>query len=255
MMMPGIRWLVMVVAEIGNPRAATCNIKLAPARRFSLAAERRRGFAAESLESACSWWIAARRLACSRAAEFYTHERVPRERVLMADDPDESTPQSGYESPSTRRPASAEGTLAAEAAKERRDPYAAFRFPYFTFYSVGNLISVIGRLMLLIAVEWEIYERTNSATALGLVGLAIALPVVFLSLPAGYVADRYNRRTIVLVTQALSAICSVALAFISFHHLDLPAWPILQSGNALLGKIAACSNGTRRTGSTTCRCR
>jgi MFS family permease len=156
----------------------------------------------------------------------------------MADDPNEPAPLPGYEVPSTRRPASAEGTTV-ETQQARRDPYAAFRFPYFTFYSVGNLISVIGRLMLLIAVEWEIYERTNSATALGLVGLVIALPVVFLSLPAGYVADRYNRRTIVLVTQALSAICSIALALISFHHLNLPAWPILQSGNVLLGNIAS----------------
>src|SRR3712207_1912390 len=109
-----------------------------------------------------------------------------------------------YERPDSRRPTTAEGSL--EPRPARHDPYAAFRFRGFSMYSAGNFISVIGRLMLLIAVEWEIYERTNSATALGLVGLAIALPVLFLSLPAGHVADRYSRKTIILWSQALSAL-------------------------------------------------
>ena len=120
----------------------------------------------------------------------------------------------------------------------KHDPYGAFRFQNFSFYSAGNLISVIGRQMLMISVEWEIYARTNSATALGLVGLAIALPVVLLSLPAGYIADRYNRKTIVLISQAVSAICSTALALVSWKHLAIPAWPALQTGNNLLANVA-----------------
>ncbi len=111
----------------------------------------------------------------------------------------------------------------------KHDPYAAFRFPAFRFYTAGNLISVIGRLMFIVAVEWEIYARTHSATALGLVGLVIALPVVLLSLPAGHIADRFPRKRIVLVTQALSAICSLALAFVSWQHLAIPNWAFLQA--------------------------
>src|SRR5438046_2015022 len=114
-----------------------------------------------------------------------------------------------YESPRSDRPTTAEGTL--EWPGGKHDPYAAFRFSAFGFYTSGNLISVIGRLMLMVAVEWEIYARTHSATALGLVGLMIALPVVSLSLPAGHIADRYQRKYIVLVTQAASAICSLAV--------------------------------------------
>ncbi len=67
----------------------------------------------------------------------------------------------------------------------------------------------------------------------GLVGLAIALPVVLLSLPAGHMADRYSRKAILLCTQAVGAVCSLALALISWYHLAIPAWPILQSGNAI----------------------
>ncbi|MEP6955216.1 MAG: MFS transporter [Chthoniobacterales bacterium] len=160
---------------------------------------------------------------------------MPAGRAVMAERKPHAPPP-GYERPSSERPASGEGALDPKPGKH--DPYAAFRFANFSFYAAGNLISVIGRQMLMISIEWEIYARTNSATALGLVGLAIALPVVLLSLPAGYVADRYNRRTIVLWSQALSALCSLALAFVSLRHLAIPAWPILRAGNHLLGGIA-----------------
>ena len=154
----------------------------------------------------------------------------------MADE-EPHAPQPPYEAPRAARPTTAEGTLERPLAKH--DPYAAFRFRAFGYYTAGNLISVIGRLMFIVAVEWEIYERTHSATALGLVGLVIALPVVLLSLPAGHIADRFPRKRIVLVTQAISAVCSLALAYVSWQHLAIPNWPILEAGNRFLSSIAA----------------
>src|SRR5438045_2076504 len=118
-------------------------------------------------------------------------------------------PPPPYEAARTERSTTAEGIL--EPRPEKHDPYAAFRISAFRFYTAGNLISVIGRLMFIVAVEWEMYARTHSATALGLVGLVIALPVVLLSLPAGHIADRFPRKRIVLVTQALGSVCSLAL--------------------------------------------
>src|SRR5256714_3535411 len=144
-------------------------------------------------------------------------------------------PQPPYESPRAERATTAEGTLERPA---KHDPYAAFRYSGFSFYTTGNLISVIGRLMFIVAVEWEMYARTHSATALGLVGLVIALPVVLLSLPAGHGADRFPRKRIVLVTQALSAICSLALAYVSWKHLRIPDSAILRAGNHFLFSIA-----------------
>src|SRR3979411_1227168 len=102
------------------------------------------------------------------------------------------------------------------------DPYAAFRSRGFSFFTSGNLLSIIGRQMLAVAVEWEIYARTHSATALGLVGLVIAIPVVALSLPAGPLADRFSRKQIILVPQVFSALTSAALAFVSWKHLVIP---------------------------------
>src|SRR5262252_4220168 len=105
-----------------------------------------------------------------------------------------------FRSPDPQRPAV---PLPIESAPPVHDPYAAFRFGDFSLFTVGNLLSITGRLMLAVAVEWEIYARTHSATALGLVGLAIAIPVVTLSLPAGHLADRISRKHIILVTQVL----------------------------------------------------
>src|SRR5437867_13312780 len=105
---------------------------------------------------------------------------------------------SSSRSPGSQRPAI---PLPIEKAPRGHDPYAAFRFADFSLFTAGNLLSITGRLMLAVAVEWEIYARTHSATALGLVGLVIAVPVVALSLPAGHLADRFSRKHIILVSQ------------------------------------------------------
>jgi len=133
-----------------------------------------------------------------------------------------------------RRPA--EGST--RVTRQRHDPYAAFRSSSYSFFTAGNLLSIAGRQMLAVAVEWEIYARTHSATALGLVGLAIAVPVVCLSLPAGHLADRLSRKHIILVSQFFSAICSLALAFVSLKHLAIPQFSALRHANHFLASIA-----------------
>jgi MFS family permease len=119
------------------------------------------------------------------------------------------------------------------------DPYAAFRSRGFRFFTSGNLLSIIGRQMLAVAVEWEIYRRTHSATALGLVGLVFAIAIVGLSLPAGHLADRISRKHIILVSQIFSAITSALLALVSWQHLAIPQLSILQACNRGLTAIAS----------------
>ena len=140
-----------------------------------------------------------------------------------------------YESPEGQRPAV---TPPIELERRAHDPYAAFRFGGFRLFTAGNLLSIAGRLMLAVAVEWEIYARTHSATALGLVGLVIALPVVALSLPAGHLADRFSRKHIILVSQIFSVFTSLALALVSWKHLSIPPIPVLREGNRALAAIA-----------------
>src|ERR1043166_6797127 len=141
-----------------------------------------------------------------------------------------------YESPEGERPAV---TPPIELERRPHDPYAAFRFGGFALFTAGNLLSITGRLMLAVAVEWEIYARTHSATALGLVGLVIAVPVVALSLPAGHLADRISRKHIILVSQIFSAITSLALALVSWKHLAIPQIAPLRAGNHALAAVAA----------------
>lgn len=118
------------------------------------------------------------------------------------------------------------------------DPYAAFRSRGFRFFTTGNLLSLTGRQMLAVAVEWEIYRRTHSATALGLVGLVFAIAVVGFSLPAGHLADRISRKQIILVSQVFSAITSALLALVSWQHLAIPQLSILRACNGGLTAIA-----------------
>src|SRR5436305_2396315 len=120
----------------------------------------------------------------------------------------------------------------------RHDPYAAFRSRGFRFFTSGNLLSILGRQMLAVAVEWEIDRRTHSATALGLVGLVFAIPIVGLSLPAGHLADRISRKHIILVAQIFSSITSALLALVSWQHLAIPQMAILRSCNNGLAALA-----------------
>src|SRR5438477_10832214 len=90
------------------------------------------------------------------------------------------------------------------------DPYAAFRFANFNLYMAGNFLAIVGRQMLVVAVELEIYRRTHSATALGLVGLVLAIAGVRLPLPAGHLADQYSRQHIIIIAQFLGAIAAAA---------------------------------------------
>jgi MFS family permease len=143
---------------------------------------------------------------------------------------------SSYRSPQSQRPAV---PLPIEGKPRPHDPYAAFRFGDFSLFTAGNLLSITGRLMLAVAVEWEIYGLTHSATALGLVGLVIAVPVVTLSLPAGHLADRFSRKHIILISQIFSAVTSAALAIVSWKHLSIPSIPLLREGNHALAGIAA----------------
>src|SRR2546421_2373800 len=140
-----------------------------------------------------------------------------------------------YESPIGQRP---EITGAIVPPPPRHDPYSAFRSRGFRFFTTGNLLSILGRQMLAVAVEWEIYQRTHSATALGLVGLVFAIPIVGFSLPAGHLADRISRKHIILVSQIFSAITSALLALVSWQHLAIPQMSILRSCNHALSAVA-----------------
>src|ERR1700716_2727556 len=77
---------------------------------------------------------------------------------------------------------------------------------------VGEFISSIGDWLYLVALLVIVYERSNDAVLLGIVGAARVLPYVLLSVPAGIVADRFDRRLILLATDLPRGAVLVAMA-------------------------------------------
>ncbi|MBL9214069.1 MAG: MFS transporter [Opitutaceae bacterium] len=119
-----------------------------------------------------------------------------------------------------------------------RDPYSALRHAGYRRYLAGNLLSNVGRQALSVAAAWQIYQWTNSATALGLVGFFNVLPLLALILPAGALADRVDRRLIIMRSMVVSALLSAALVATSHFHAAIPALPVLRDANALLHRVA-----------------
>jgi MFS family permease len=99
---------------------------------------------------------------------------------------------------------------------DRHDPYAPLRYRDYRLLLTGRFISSFANEMLTFAIGWELWLRTHSAFALGMVGLVQVIPVLLLSLPAGHVADQYNRRRIVILTELALAVCVLGLAWLSY---------------------------------------
>lgn len=109
-----------------------------------------------------------------------------------------------------------------ESAAESADrPYALLRNRDFTFYMVGRLVAMLGQQMLGMALGWEIFERTGSAMDLGYVGLAQMVPMFLLTLPAGHVADSYNRKWIMVLMTAVAAATNLGLAAVSISRAPI----------------------------------
>ncbi len=94
-------------------------------------------------------------------------------------------------------------------------PYAIFRNADYTRYLIARFIASFGMQMLVAAVDWELFRRTGSALALGYVGLALMVPMILCTLPAGHVADRFNRKHIILISTLVLGVASFGLMLVS----------------------------------------
>src|SRR5262249_58997410 len=83
----------------------------------------------------------------------------------------------------------------------------------FALFWLARLASTMGYQMLALTIGWQIYEITNSAFDLGLVGLIQFVPAVVLTLLIGHAADRYDRRLIVRVAQGVYVLAAVMITF------------------------------------------
>jgi MFS family permease len=87
------------------------------------------------------------------------------------------------------------------------DGRAAFRYPSFVLFQTARFCIVLATEMQSVAVGWQVYEITKRPLDLGLVGLAQFLPGILLFLVSGHVADRYDRRKLIIICYVGFALC------------------------------------------------
>ncbi|RIK46547.1 MAG: MFS transporter, partial [Chloroflexi bacterium] len=104
--------------------------------------------------------------------------------------------------------------------------FSALRFRDYRLLWTGNFVTQTGQWMQQVALGWLVLDLTGSATYLGLVGFARGIPMLFMSLPAGVLADRMDRRKLLLVAQLVAAALAVILAVLVVTGLVRP-WHVL----------------------------
>src|SRR6202795_4004811 len=82
----------------------------------------------------------------------------------------------------------------------------------FRLYWIGQLVSLIGTWMQSVAQGWLMHRLTHSAFMLGLLGFTQFLPVLLLSLWAGVVVDRMDKRKLLLITQSCALLQAATIA-------------------------------------------
>jgi MFS family permease len=106
------------------------------------------------------------------------------------------------------------------------DPIASLRHRGYLIFLIGSVISNVGNQMRTITVGWEVFKRTGDQRYLAYIGLTLALPVILLALPSGAAADRYSRRSIIMIAQLGLAASGLGLAWASAWGVSLP-WTFL----------------------------
>ena len=92
-----------------------------------------------------------------------------------------------------------------------KDPYAALRYPEYSNFIAATLLFTIALLVQEVALGYELYTITRDPLALGLTGLAEAVPFIGLSLYGGHIADRKSKRQIILWSVAVITASSLFL--------------------------------------------
>jgi MFS family permease len=113
-----------------------------------------------------------------------------------------------------------------EQAAPNKNVFSILRHRDFRLFWFGACLSFIGTWVQIIAMGLLVYHRTNSKAALGIIGLAGGLPTTALMLFGGVIADRVNKRKLVVVTQTLFALNALILAMLTWTD-TIQIWHII----------------------------
>ena len=104
---------------------------------------------------------------------------------------------------------------------KKRDPYLALRYKEFRAYVLARFLITIALTMQAVIIGYEVYELTNSKMLLGLIGLTEAIPAIGIALYGGYVADKSEKRNMLVAFISLyTVMCALLLVF---THSDMIA--------------------------------
>lgn len=115
----------------------------------------------------------------------------------------------------------------------------------YRFLWISSVLTQIAQWMLQVATGWLMLELTNSALWVGMLGFAGGIPFLFVAAPAGALAERYDRRQILLVSQVSSFLVTLGLALSVLAQHATPL--LLLLATLANGALLAANNATRQT--------
>src|ERR1700760_4737570 len=104
------------------------------------------------------------------------------------------------------------------SGRQPRRGMEAFESRDFRRYQLARAAVILGAEAQSLAVAWQVYSITNRALDLGYTGLALFLPGLLFLLPAGHVADRFDRRLVILTCYTLQVFCTAALLWLAISE-------------------------------------
>lgn len=106
--------------------------------------------------------------------------------------------------------------LLAKVGSEFGQTFRSLKNPAYRTYAIGHIISMTGSQLQAVALAWTTYSITQSASKLGLTAMATYLPALLLGMLGGLVADRFDRRRILMAAQVAGFALAITLAALTF---------------------------------------
>jgi MFS family permease len=106
-----------------------------------------------------------------------------------------------------------------EARGVQKDPYVAMRFPEFRSYIAMRFLFTFAYQIQAVVVGWHIYQLTKDPLSLGLIGLAEAIPSITVTLYGGYIADKSDKKKLLVWIIASMLFCSAILAIVTTNDV------------------------------------
>lgn len=126
----------------------------------------------------------------------------------------------------------------------RIETFRALQHRNFRLYLFGQLVSLAGTWMQIVAQGWLVYQLSGSEAMLGLVGFASAIPALIVTPWAGVVVDQVRKRDVIIATQTSAMLLALVLALLTFTGA-VEVWHIIVL-SALLGVINAFDGPARQ---------